>query len=60
MGPKNMRRRNTQEDKPMEKQKGKTTKAGENREKEQMRVLRGKPLIDTDKILLRSGVHSQH
>ena len=25
-----------------------------------MRVHRGKPLIDIDKILLRSGVHSQH
>ena len=44
----------------MGKQRGKTAKAGENREKQQMGVHRGKPLIHPDKTLLSAGVHSQH
>ena len=44
----------------MGKERGKTTKAVENREKEQMSVHTGKPLISTKKILLRVGVRSQH
>ena len=47
------------ENKSMGKQRGKTTKAGENREKEQMWVHWGKSLIHTDKLLLRAGVRSQ-
>ena len=56
---KSMHSRNTQENEPIGKQRGKTIKTEENREKEQMWVHRWKPLIHKDKILLRAGVHLQ-
>ena len=50
MCPKSMHRRITQENKAMGKERGKTTKARENRQKDQMWVNRGKPLIQTTEI----------
>ena len=50
MCPKRTHRWITQENKAMGKQRGKTTKARENRGKNQMWVHRGKPLIQTTEI----------